>query len=104
MSNHPKQMRQQFDLNRGNRLHQRGNLQKSAAVYERYSRYYPADKTGHYNLAVALEATRQTDAAMRAYCRALEIDPWYPEALNNLGILLHTQGHLEAAKVCYARA
>jgi tetratricopeptide (TPR) repeat protein len=95
---------QQRDLSRANRLHQRGKLQQSAAAYARYVQHSPEDKTGHYNLAVALEATRQPDAAMHAYCRALEIDPWYPEALNNLGIILHTKGHLEAAKLCYARA
>ena len=96
--------RQQRDLSHGNHLHQSGRLLESAAAYTDYTRHYPADKTGHYNLAVTLEAARQPDAAKQAYCKALEIDPWYPEALNNLGILLHDQGSLDAAKICYARA
>ena len=95
---------QQRELNHGNKLHQHGRLLESTAAYTDYTRHYPADKTGHYNLAVTLEAARQPDAAMQAYRRALEIDPWYPEALNNLGILLHDQGSLDAAKICYARA
>jgi Flp pilus assembly protein TadD len=95
---------QQRDLSRGNRFYQRGKLEESAAAYTRHVRHNPEDKTGHYNLAVTLEAIHQADAAMLAYRRALEIDPWYPEALNNLGILLHRKGQLDGAKVCYARA
>lgn len=91
-------------MSRGNRFHQHGDLLQSATSYAHYTKQYPADKAGHYNLAVTLEAIQQTDEAMRAYRRALEIDPWYPEALNNLGAALHTQGQMEAAKTCYARA
>ena len=95
---------QQHELSRGNRFHQLGNLPKSAAAYTRYTERYPADKTGHYNLAVTLETIRQPEAARCAYRRALEIDPWYPEALNNLGVLLHADAAFEAARQCFARA
>jgi Tfp pilus assembly protein PilF len=84
--------------------HSKRARQQQPAAYMRYVERYPADKTGHYNLAVALGARNESEAAMHSYRRALEIDPWYPEALNNLGILLHTQGRIEEAKICYARA
>ena len=92
------------DLKQGNKLHQRGNIPAAAAAYRRYVNGNPQDKTGHYNLAVTLEAAHQLEPAILSYCRAIEIDPWYPEALNNLGILLHSQGNLAAARQCYARA
>ncbi|MDQ2950246.1 MAG: tetratricopeptide repeat protein [Acidobacteriota bacterium] len=72
--------------------------------YRRYVNRNPKDKSGHYNLAVTLEAAHQVEPAILSYCRAIEIDPWYPEALNNLGILLHSKGNLPAARQCFARA
>ena len=92
------------DLKQGNRFHQSGNLIAASNAYQRYVRTNPADKSGHYNLAVTLGAAQQIEAAILSYCRAIEIDPWYPEALNNLGILLHSKGNLTASRQCYARA
>src|ERR1700760_2630827 len=91
-------------LRRGYQLYQAGDVLGSASAYRRYVASHVEDKTGHYNLAVALVDSQQLDAAMQSYGRALEIDPWYPEALNNLGILLQVGGNLNAARQCYLRA
>ncbi len=100
-----KRVRQsQCDLSIGNRFYQLGDLPQAASAYAHHVNQHPYDKAGHYNLAVTLAAMCQSEAAMCSYSRALEIDPWYPEALNNLGILFQKQGQLHAAKVCYARA
>src|SRR5450755_4543215 len=92
------------DLKQGNKLHQRGNIPAAAKAYQHHVNGNPKDKSGHYNLAVTLAAAHQVEPAILSYCRAIEIDPWYPEALNNLGILLHSKGNLVAARQCYARA
>jgi Flp pilus assembly protein TadD len=92
------------DLKQGNKFHQRGDILAAAKAYQRYVNCNPKDKSGHYNLAVTLTAALQVELAILSYCRAIEIDPWYPEALNNLGILLHSKGNLAAARQCYARA
>ena len=42
--------------------------------------------------------------AKRAYEKVLELEPGHPEALVNLGRLLHEEGELEAAARLYARA
>ena len=92
------------DFRRGNKLHQSGDIPAAAAAYQRYVGKHPQDKCGHYNLAVALAASQRFESAILEYRKAIEIDPWYPEALNNLGILFHSEGNLTAARECYARA
>jgi Flp pilus assembly protein TadD len=90
-------------LDSGNRLYLRGDLTGAAKAYQQYLSHYPSDKHAHYNLAVTLTDS-QPAAALASFQNALQLDPFYPEALNNLGILLHSQGHLDAARQLYARA
>jgi tetratricopeptide (TPR) repeat protein len=42
--------------------------------------------------------------AIAAYERALQLRPDYPEAHNNLGNVLRTQGRVAQAILCYERA
>lgn len=57
-----------------------------------------------YNLAVVSEEQERIEDAIRLYCEALRENPRFPEALLNLGHLLHRQGkHVEATE-CWKRA
>ncbi len=56
-----------------------------------------ADHRDHYSLGCALGAQRKLDQAVAAYRRALQIKPEYPEALLNLGNVLHESGRLDEA-------
>ena len=51
----------------------------------------------HYNLARAQAALGEIETAMAHYRSAIEIRPRFPEANNNLGMLLNDQGQFEAA-------
>ncbi len=51
----------------------------------------------HYNLARTQAALGEIEAAMAHYRSAIEIRPRFPEANNNLGMLLNDQGEFEAA-------
>ena len=55
------------------------------------------------DLGVGLEVQAPAQAK-RAYERALELQPDHPEAMVNLGRLLHEEGDLEGAVTLYARA
>jgi DNA-binding transcriptional MerR regulator len=56
-----------------------------------------------YNTALDLEAVA-VDGAVRAYRRALELDPEHPDAHLNLGRLLHEDGKLPEAEAHYRAA
>lgn len=56
-----------------------------------------------YNTGVDLEAVA-ADRAIEAYGRALELEPDHPDALLNLGRLLHEAGDLEGAEARYRAA
>jgi Tfp pilus assembly protein PilF len=92
------------DFERGNQLHQRGNMPAAVEAYRRHLARHPKDKSGHHNLAVTFEAVHQIEAAIHSYGRAIEIDPWYPEALNNLGVLYHSQANFDVARQYLSRA
>ncbi len=52
----------------------------------------------------ALKDQGKLDEAVACYRRALELNPDYAEAHNNLGIALKDQGKLDEAVACYRRA
>ena len=56
-----------------------------------------------YDLAFDLEAV-SLDEARRGYRRTLALEPGHPEALVNLGRLLHEEGDLPEAEAHYRRA
>ena len=59
---------------------------------------------GCYNLACWLEARGQADEAMAYYRKAIEANPRYANARNNLGLLLAGKGAMDAAIQEYAEA
>jgi tetratricopeptide (TPR) repeat protein len=61
------------------------------------------DADDWYDLGFDLEAV-SLDEAQRAYRRALGARPGHPEALVNLGRLLHERGDAEQARAHYGRA
>jgi DNA-binding transcriptional MerR regulator len=63
----------------------------------------PADADGWFERALASEDSDQR-AALRAYQRAVGLDPGFVAAWTNWGRLLHQQGELQAAESVYRRA
>lgn len=57
-----------------------------------------------FALAVDYHRRDMLDDAVRAYSRALSLDPANPDIYNNLGVALRAQGKLAAAVACYRRA
>jgi protein O-GlcNAc transferase len=64
----------------------------------------PNDAEAHGNLAAALRACGQFDAAIASSKRALQIRPDFAEAHNNLGVTLRACGQLDAAIASSKRA
>lgn len=57
-----------------------------------------------FALAVDYHRRGLMEDAVRAYSRALNLDPVNPDVYNNLGAALRSQGKLAAAVACYRRA
>ncbi len=57
-----------------------------------------------FALAADYHRRRLYDDAVRAYSRALNLDPTNPDIYNNLGAALRSQGKLAAACACYRRS
>ncbi|MBI5590972.1 MAG: tetratricopeptide repeat protein [Deltaproteobacteria bacterium] len=64
----------------------------------------PYKSNTYYNIAVSLEKSGRTDAAMANYVRSLEIDPNQAMAHNNAGILLYRKGRVSEARVHFEKA
>ena len=58
----------------------------------------------HFNLAVSLSTQRETLRAIQAYQKAIELNPAYVEAYNNLGIIYQEAGDLDRAFQVYQKA
>ncbi|MEQ8666864.1 MAG: tetratricopeptide repeat-containing glycosyltransferase family protein [Rhodospirillales bacterium] len=56
-----------------------------------------------FALAVDYHRRALYDDAVRAYSRALSLDPLNPDVYNNLGVALRSQGKIAAAIACYQR-
>ena len=64
----------------------------------------PGKARPHNNLGFALKNSGSTEAAMRHFTRALELDPRHADAHNNLGLALRDKGQIEAARRHFSRA
>lgn len=60
--------------------------------------------TAHYDRGVQFAEQGQIDAAIQSYTRAVELDPKYPQPLNNLGTLFLDAGRLVEARRALERA
>jgi hypothetical protein len=59
---------------------------------------------GHNNIAVALTAQGELEAAEAHLRKALSLKPDYPEAHNNLGNILRMKSRFMESKACYEKA
>ncbi len=72
--------------------------------YERTLRYAPGSARIRNNLAIEYFRAGRTGEAEEQLRRAIELDPFYPEACNNLGRVYYAAGRNEEARALYRRA
>lgn len=73
-------------------------------LYLEASRLVPRHVESRNNYGVLCHRLGDTDEALRAWRKALDIDAKNAECLNNIGHVLQEQGNLEAASVYLLRA
>jgi tetratricopeptide (TPR) repeat protein len=59
---------------------------------------------GAFNRAIQVMSQGKIDEAMRLYRRAIELDPRFCDAMDNLGVLLRRQGKIDEAIGFYRRS
>lgn len=64
----------------------------------------PAQARDHYDQGTLLDQAGRADQAEAAYCRALELAPEWPLALDNLGVCLQQRGRFDEAEDAFRRA
>lgn len=69
----------------GTTFGEQGNAARAAGVLEYSARLYPNDAAAQYNLGIAYDALGRPLDAVRAYRRAIEIEPGLTPAYQNLG-------------------
>ncbi|MGI9431180.1 MAG: tetratricopeptide repeat protein [Myxococcota bacterium] len=74
-----------------------GVWKNSFTLWEHVLRHHPESVTAHYNLGYSHYLAGDPEAAEAAYLRALEVDPRYTAALNELGGLHFARGAYERA-------
>ncbi len=81
-----------------------GAIQEEMDCYRRALQLRENYPEAHNNLAIALKATGDSDAAAKHYSEALRLWPQYPECHYNYAILFEGMNDLAAAKSHYERA
>ena len=91
--------------NLGNALHEQGKLDEAIACLPQGHRTRPEIRQGPLQPRHRPAATRGSwTRPSPAYRKAIELDPKYAEAHNNLGIALTSQRKLDEAIACYRKA
>lgn len=72
-------------------------FEKAVAGLLQYVRENPDDADGHYLLANAYTETKQDEPAMRAYLKAIDLKPRFPQARYNLGVIFFIMGRTREA-------
>jgi protein O-GlcNAc transferase len=85
-------------INEGNRAERAGQLREACALYLQAVGAAPDYGKAHLNLAIALEALGDGEAALASYEAALANDPADPYANYNLGRLRYNRGELRRAE------
>ncbi|MGE5497718.1 MAG: tetratricopeptide repeat protein, partial [Syntrophothermus sp.] len=80
------------------------NIDDSLSCYERLVAADKNSALGYYSLAVCFQAKENNERALQYYLKALEINPDYLDALNNLGLLYVSLKKIEDAERCYEKA
>lgn len=81
-----------------------GDMQESITRYEAALVDTPTDEQAWNNLASAYFTTQQYDQAKRCFTKAVELNPYYADALGNLGAINGMQGQHEEAIAYLKRA
>src|SRR5579885_359548 len=84
-------------LERGRQLLEAGQLNEAIAQLSRAASLDPKLAQAHSLLAVAYDQKGLHDRAQDSYKRAIEVNQNDPDALNNLGYSLYTNGNYRAA-------
>jgi tetratricopeptide (TPR) repeat protein len=71
--------------------------EKQFRIYQQMAQKYPKEKQVHYNLGSYYDINRMFDKAIEEYNRALELDPNYGYALNQLAYMCSDMGNDEKA-------
>jgi tetratricopeptide (TPR) repeat protein len=69
----------------------------AAPVLLEYTRHQPKDAQGFYDLGLAYQGLKKSDAAISAFQHAADLDPRDPAIRFNLGMLLASAGQTDAA-------
>lgn len=75
-------------------------IERLTRLVARHPRHFP----GHFMLGSALAKSRQYEAALAAYDRALQLQPQFAEAHLDIGTIHFTNGRLAEALLAYDRA
>lgn len=85
-------------------LRDAGDLAGALVLYEELTRDVPNSAVGPYKQGTALGRLGRSSEAEQRYRDALAIDENYPEALNNLALLLVARGEWDEADTCFRHA
>jgi predicted O-linked N-acetylglucosamine transferase (SPINDLY family)/predicted SAM-dependent methyltransferase len=91
-------MELQARIKEGEELRDGGRLDEALAWFEAIIGSHPELAAGHYKLGTVLARQEKAKEAEQAYRRALALRPIYPEACNNLGVLLNDDGYWAEAE------
>lgn len=72
-------------------------FQKAVTGLLQFVRENPFDADGNYLLANAYTETKQDELALRAYLKAIDLKPRFPQARYNLGVILFIMGRAKEA-------
>jgi tetratricopeptide (TPR) repeat protein len=89
-----------LELRRALMLHQAGQADEAAAIYEKILREHPQQFDCLHFLGVARLQAGRHDEALALIDRALALRPGMPELLNTKGWLLRALGRLAEALAC----
>lgn len=86
----------------GEQLRDSGKLDEALLVFTGVAGEFPSLALGHYKRATVLALLNRSAEAESAYRLALELQPIYPEAANNLGVIrLRRRDWVEAETLFY---
>jgi FkbM family methyltransferase len=91
-------------LTQGWRLHQAGEIAKAEQLYRQVVAADPNNASAWCYFGIACHDQQRYDEAVAAYRRALELQPDFPVALNNLGNTFRLLKRIDESVACFDRA
>jgi tetratricopeptide (TPR) repeat protein len=85
-------------------IHRNTAWRDDMSIYQDTLKYRQGDHRLHYNLGNAYLRRGVLDEASREYMLAMDINPYYAYAMNNLGVVLERKSDLEGACKFYKMA